>query len=241
MALAGRDAAHLAKRRREEAQPRPPAALPRQRRGITPQMRGRYPDYDVLSETSHWDEATRSVVLARVADVPALRFFSEAEATTLRAFCDIVVAQDSEPRIPVVELVDAKFAAGKLDGFRYADMPEDPQTWRLVAVHLDASARAAGHVGFAAAPERARTELVERFAGGELDWPLPVSRAWSVVMRAVLAAFYSHPWAWNEIGFGGPAYPRGYARLGPGQREHWEAPPQFERDPVRDTAERGLE
>jgi hypothetical protein len=57
----------------------------------------------------------------------------------------------------------------------------------------------------------------------------------------VLAAFYSHPWAWNEIGFGGPAYPRGYARLSPGQREHWEAPPQFERDPVRDTAERGLE
>ena len=35
-------------------------------------------------------------------------------------------------------------------------------------------------------------------------------------MRGVLGAFYSHPWAWNEIGFGGPAYPRGYARLGPG-------------------------
>jgi len=85
MALAGRDAAHLAKRRREEAQPRPPAALPRQRRGITPQMRGRYPDYDVLSETSHWDEATRSVVLARVADVPALRFFSEADRRRTRS------------------------------------------------------------------------------------------------------------------------------------------------------------
>ena len=27
--------------------------------------------------------------------------------------------------------------------------------------------------------------------------------------------FYSHPWAWNEIGFGGPAYPQGYMRLGP--------------------------
>ena len=39
------------------------------------------------------------------------------------------------------------------------------------------------------------------------------------VMRAVLSAFYSHPWAWNEIGFGGPAYPRGYARFGVGQRE----------------------
>ena len=34
-------------------------------------------------------------------------------------------------------------------------------------------------------------------------------------MRAILAGFYSHPWAWNEIGFGGPAYPRGYMRTGP--------------------------
>ena len=34
-------------------------------------------------------------------------------------------------------------------------------------------------------------------------------------MRMMLEAFYSHPWAWNEIGFGGPAYPRGYMRLGP--------------------------
>ena len=34
-------------------------------------------------------------------------------------------------------------------------------------------------------------------------------------MRGIVGAFYSHPWAWNEIGFGGPAYPRGYMRLGP--------------------------
>ena len=44
---------------------------------------------------------------------------------------------------------------------------------------------------------------------------LDASRAWSVCMRAILAAFYSHPWAWNEIGYGGPAYPQGYMRLGP--------------------------
>ncbi|MGZ4229300.1 MAG: gluconate 2-dehydrogenase subunit 3 family protein, partial [Solirubrobacteraceae bacterium] len=51
----------------------------------------------------------------------------------------------------------------------------------------------------------------------------------------------SHPWAWNEIGFGGPAYPRGYARLGAGQRENWEGSAAFERDPVRDTRARGVE
>ena len=60
-------------------------------------------------------------------------------------------------------------------------------------------------------------------------------------MRGVLQAFYSHPWAWNEIGFGGPAYPRGYAALGVGHREHWEPDEAFELDPVKDTAERDLE
>ena len=60
-------------------------------------------------------------------------------------------------------------------------------------------------------------------------------------MRDVLAAFYSHPWSWNEIGFGGPAYPRGYTRLATGMREAWEAQRGVGADPVRDTQARGLE
>jgi hypothetical protein len=54
-------------------------------------------------------------------------------------------------------------------------------------------------------------------------------------MRAILAAFYSHPWAWNEIGFGGPAYPRGFMRLGQGAEglEPFERPGATDEDPVR--------
>ena len=66
-------------------------------------------------------------------------------------------------------------------------------------------------------------------------------RAWSVVMRDVLSAFYSHPWAWNEIGFGGPAYPRGYSRMGVGQRESWEGAQALDLDPVEDTRARHVE
>lgn len=221
----------------------PPPGLPRQRRGTTPQMHGRYPDYDVLAGASHWDEVTRGLVLARVGEPPPIRCFDAAQARTLGAFCDVVTAQHSEPRIPVLAMVDAKLYEGKLDGFRYHDMPSDQETWRRVAANLDASAQdqTGGEEGFAEASSEVKHEIVRRFARGELDWDLPVSRAWEVVMRMVLAAFYSHPWAWNEIGFGGPAYPRGFARIGPGQREHWEAPPRFSLDPVADVHERGLE
>ena len=45
---------------------------------------------------------------------------------------------------------------------------------------------------------------------------------WSLWTRYACTAFYSHPWAWNEIGFPGPAYPRGYLNPGVNARERWE-------------------
>ena len=37
------------------------------------------------------------------------------------------------------------------------------------------------------------------------------------------AAYYAHPTAWSEIGFGGPASPRGYVRMNFDRRDPWEA------------------
>ena len=51
-------------------------------------------------------------------------------------------------------------------------------------------------------------------------------------MRYACTAFYSHPWAWNEIGFGGPAYPTGYKNLGVERREPWEVAERDATDPV---------
>jgi hypothetical protein len=208
-------------------------------------MRGRYPDYDVLEQAEHWDEVTRRVVVDRVESPPEIRFFTREEVAALEPFADLVLAQDREPRVPVLAMVDAKLYEGRLDGYRYADMPEDTETWRRVARGLDAAARQHGVRSFAEASEDTQLDIVGAFAKGELHgevWDeLPCARAWSVMMRGLLSEFYSHPWAWNEIGFGGPAYPRGFARLGMGQREHWEKPPVFEVDPVRDVQERGVE
>jgi gluconate 2-dehydrogenase subunit 3-like protein len=238
-----RSAAHLPNLR-SDRQPRSPEELPRQRNGVTPQMHGRYPDYNVLDEASHWDEETRRVVFERVEKTPAIRFFTATEAATLGAFCDAVMAQDREPKVPVLNMIDAKLFAGQQEGYRYSELPDDRETWRRVALGLDAAARQHGTADFLTASDAVRDAVVEAFSDGSLHgevWDeLPPSRAWAVVMRDVLSAFYSHPWAWNEIGFGGPAYPRGYARLGVGQRESWEGGPEFERDPVNETHERGV-
>jgi hypothetical protein len=237
------DAEHLPNKR--GGAPGPPDELPRQRKGTTPQMYGRYPDWDVLSQQAHWDVVTRNVVLDRVQKVPPFRFFDEREQHTLKAFCDRVTAQDRDPRIPVLSMVDAKLDAGELDGYQFAGMPDDRDVWRIVARGLDEVALEAGAHDFGSLSQEAQRQIVGRFADGQFDggaWEeVDVSKAWSVVTRHILSAFYSHPWAWNEIGFGGPAYPRGYAAFGVGTKEHWEPEPAFDVDPVTDTQERGLE
>ena len=111
-------------------------------------------------------------------------------------------------------------------------MPDDRDAWRLVARGLDEETTRRASVPFASAWGELQHEIVTAFANAELHgdtWSrLNVAHAFSVVMRGVVQAFYSHPWAWNEIGFGGPAYPRGYSRFGsphlqPAERESWEA------------------
>jgi hypothetical protein len=220
-----------------------PSWLPRQRRGTTPQMIGRYPDYDVFDARGTWDHATSAVIDTRMTtrDGDQLKFFSAKEAIVARAFCDSCVAQDTDPRIPVVELVDEKLAAGRLDGYQYADMPDDSETWRMVLAALDEIAQSRyGEESFAGLDLDAQEALVEQLSQGSLQSTsleqLNVQRAWSVCMRMILAAFYSHPWAWNEIGFGGPAYPRGFMRLGPTSTlEPFESSGATAEDPVRVT------
>ncbi|MDD2861718.1 MAG: gluconate 2-dehydrogenase subunit 3 family protein, partial [Acidiphilium sp.] len=43
------------------------------------------------------------------------------------------------------------------------------------------------------------------------------------VLADIPACYYSHPTAWSEIGFGGPASPRGYVRMELNRRDPWEA------------------
>ncbi len=225
-------------------EPLDPSWLPVQRRGTTPQMIGRYPDFDVFEASDTWDHATARVVRERLDVASELHFFTVAESATVRAFCDVCVAQDHEPRIPVVELIDEKLSAGRLDGYQYADMPDDRDTWHLVLAGLDEAAAGRDQSSFAALDAPDREDIVGQLADAQLSggsWDqLNVKRAWSVCMRMILAAFYSHPWAWNEIGFGGPAYPRGYMRLGPiSTTEPFEHTGATDEDPARVAPELG--
>jgi hypothetical protein len=222
--------------------------LPLQRRGVVPGGRGRYPDYDVMAEAGHWDEVTRRLIVDRVENVPPLRFFDEREARTIGALCDRLTAQDGGPKIPVLHYLDEKLYENRGAGYQYFDLSSDQEVWRTIARGLDEEAQARGRDSFALLTEHEQDELVHAFDKGELyggSWAtLNVGRAFSVAVRDVCEQFYSHPWSWNEIGFGGPAYPRGYAAFGSpelGEEEHWEAKEAVDIDALRDVQRQGLD
>jgi len=198
----------------------------------TPGGQGRFDGYDVLSQAAHWDPVTTKLVMARTRPPRALSFFSAEEGEICDALLDLVLANHAEPRVPVLEMVDQRLFAGETDGWRYADMPEDAAAWHRSLRHLDEDAREIHGAGFAACGTDQQGQLVQGVQDAETWHGLPGAHVWSLWTRYACAAFYAHPWTWNEIGFGGPAYPRGYKVLHPGWREPWEVAAHDASDPV---------
>ncbi len=191
---------------------------------------GYYPGYHTLSQQNFWDEATRRTVLDRVNTVPPFRFFTPEEIPLLRAICARVLPQDDRDaahQIPIAEQIDTRLHAGRIDGYRYEDMPPDGEAHRLGLRGIDAIARHLHGRPFLALGPLTQDLVLQALhrgeppAGDEIWRRLPVDRYWLLLVGDVVNAYYAHPYAWDEIGFGGPAYPRGYMRLD-GKPEPWE-------------------
>jgi hypothetical protein len=194
-------------------------------------MTDRFPGYDVLAKrwTQSWNEPTRQVIDRRLAVPHAPRFFSPVEWQTLGAVCDRIMPQPKHrPPVPLPAYVDQKMADGKLDGFRYAQLPPQGEAWRRGLAALDEEAEAAHGGRFHTLPPEHQDGLLRRMQEGRLT-----SSAWGGmpcqmffdhrVIPDITHAYYAHPVAWNEIGFGGPAGPRGYVRMALDRRDPWEA------------------
>ena len=183
----------------------------------------RYPGYDVLAKRRgpSWNEATRRVVEHRMAVPHEPRFLPPDLFRILDAVCARILPQPKDrPPVPLAALVDARLLDGPADGFRYASMPEAGEAWRRGLRALDAA-------GFLALDGAAQDALLRRLQSGDLEGGAlgDMSGAQFFAHRVlpdITTAYYAHPTAWSEIGFGGPASPRGYVRLALNRRDPWE-------------------
>jgi hypothetical protein len=199
-------------------------------------MKTPYPTYDVLAkwDSPSFDTVTRGVIRRRLEAVPERRFFTAGEFRMLEAVAARLTAQDEGVRpFPVAPWIDADLFEGRGAGFRHEDLPPDRDVWRVGLAGIDAEARRRhGHV-FADLPPDNQDAILRDVQGGEVAAEsfggLPSPRVFTAMLSAVVGVYYAHPAAWSEMGFGGPASPRGYVRMGLDERDPWEAPSSPER------------
>ena len=191
----------------------------------------RYPGYDVLRkrDTPSWDAITRKVIEERLATPSDPRFLDAVQWRALEALCACIAPQRRDrPQIPLAGMIDQRLHKNAGDGFRYARLPPLREAWRIGLAALDLESKALYALPFASIEPDAQHRLLKQMQHGEL-----ASAHWhgmdpqlffnQRVLPDIFGAYYAHPYAWNEIGFGGPANPRGYVRMYFDRRDPWEA------------------
>lgn len=194
-------------------------------------MSTRYPGYDVLAkwDSPSFDAVTREALVQRLDAVPPRRFLDAAEWDLLEAVNRRLLPQAERDRpIPITPWIDAMLFENRGEGYRHPDMPPLRQAWRLGLAAIDDEARCRHGHGFAALGTQQQDALLAALARADTRSPqwqaLHPERFFThLLLKTAAGIYYAHPWAWNEIGFGGPASPRGYVRLGPDARDPWEA------------------
>jgi len=195
------------------------------------EFRTPYLTYDVLDkwDTPSWNDQTRAAIQKRLDDVPERQFLSPEHWALLQSIVGRLVPQpDREEPLPIVPFIDAMLEANRTPGFRYADMPPMREAWLTGLNAIAAEARSRHGKAFEDLCPTDQDELLRDIENNRVE-----SRFWSNLpaggffkhhlLKEVVGVYYSHPDAWSEIGYGGPASPRGYARLGPNERDPWEA------------------
>jgi hypothetical protein len=190
-----------------------------------------YLTYDVLDkwDSPSWNDQTREVVRKRIEEVPPRRFLTKEQWNLLEAIAARLLPQpEREEPVPIVPWIDDMLEQNHTPGYRYADMPPMREAWKRGLDAIAAEARNRHGKSFEELSPKDQDALLADVQHNRVE-----SRYWDDLpaggfflhhlLKQVVGVYYSHPDAWSEIGFGGPASPRGYARLGFDERDSWEA------------------
>jgi len=191
----------------------------------------RFPGYDVLArwDSTSFDDVTRDVLAHRLEAVPPRRWLTATEWDLLDAIHARLLPQpDRAHPIPITPWIDAMLHDERGEGFRHPDMPPLRDAWRRGLAAVDDEARRLHDSPFVDLAATARDAVLQVLADGRAAsprWQGIDARRFFIhhLLKTAAGIYYAHPLAWNEIGFGGPASPRGYVRLGFDGRDPWEA------------------
>jgi hypothetical protein len=193
-----------------------------------------YPSYDVMEQKNEWDNHTQSIVTARLVREHEYRFLTITEAETLRAVCSLLVDDDRPELIQyAVSHIDETLNRPYGESERKTNVPVLKQLIRDGIEFLEKIAAEHYVKPFFRLERSEQLKMITSLSEGQAHIVLsteyghiPQKDLFKKLLTLTTEAYYSHPTVWSEIGYGGPAYPRGYVRTQKGQLDPWEAQPE---------------
>lgn len=188
---------------------------------------GLYPDYDVLALQDEWDVHTRIIVNKRLGPFQ-FSLLTPWEQEMVKSLAGHLVYEERDEILTwIASHLDTELAKPIGEAQRKPGVPP-MKTLILAGLQmLDHWAKSKFLKAFLQLKTKQQFEIVSALQHGSLkqveDWDqIKQIEFFKKLLGLVVDAYYSHPWVWSEIGYGGPAYPRGYVRVELGLTDPWE-------------------
>jgi hypothetical protein len=184
-----------------------------------------YPEYDVLSEWEEWDKTTQSVIQSRLSHTK-IEFFTEEEQHLLLSLIPILFPSHlGDVSTNILSLFDNRCL--RMKGFSKGSCVKKVDIIRIGINSIMNHSYAENSRPFSDLEEEKKLQFVENLQkniGYKNCWQqVQPYLFFQTIMDELIPIVYSDPSIWSKIGYGGPAYPRGYYAFGPSQFDKWEA------------------
>ncbi|OZM58120.1 hypothetical protein CIB95_00640 [Lottiidibacillus patelloidae] len=186
-----------------------------------------YPSFDVLTEKENWDVVTQQVINNRT-NPNREKYFSNEEKELLLSLLPLLFPSHlGELSIDVITLFENRCANGKVIGYPIGSKYKKLQIVHIGLENIQKQIYSQHETIFSKLSEDTQKIVIK-----DIQKNLGYLNIWEKVspqlffktlLKELIPIVYSDPSIWSDIGYGGPAYPRGYYAFGPEQFDSWEA------------------
>ncbi|MCY7356588.1 MAG: gluconate 2-dehydrogenase subunit 3 family protein [Rudanella sp.] len=164
-----------------------------------------------LINSDHVTPATRNALQNRLNQPPITepKFFDEKQFKRLQLTCNQLIIRLNKEPIDIAGPIDIRLANGITNGWRYDDLPNDGEAYRLFLTGINQTAEALFDHSFETITTEQRDAVLRAVQQGEATGPawqnLPTDRFFEELLTEVTEVYYSHPLAQQQIGYTGMA------------------------------------
>lgn len=181
-----------------------------------------------MKEKEHWDDHTREIVEKRLQQKD-YQNLSLHESILLHHIASQLLDDTRDSVLHyVVDHFDQQLGSDIGENQRKADVPKASVLIREGIRAIENYATLTYGKQYAGLPDEEKQAILTKIQNNQIDLTadgihIPAKELFNKLHNEAAIAYYSHPTVWSEIGYAGPAYPRGYVRSELSQRDPWEA------------------